>query len=183
MGYDLLRGSAYKVGVFAGYNSFTEYKSGFGCVQIANQNSDCAGAGIPTSVLGITENDRWQSVRVGLNGEAMLTPRLKLAGDAAYLPHVRFDGTDDHVLRNLVSPEWGWGRGVQVETIVSYYVTPALGIGVGGRYWAMWTTDAYTAFGGAPCPCQTLPSRTERYGGFLQVSYRFEEPSALAARY
>lgn len=23
---------------------------------------------------------------------------------------------------------------------------------------------------GNPCPCQTLPSRTERYGGFVQAS-------------
>jgi hypothetical protein len=107
----------------------------------------------------------------------MLNDRLKLTGDAAYLPYVRFSGVDDHVLRNAYdtrSPESGEGRGVQLETILSYYVTPSLSVGAGARYWAMWATeDAKTNFFGTPCPCQTLPARTERYGGFLQAAYSF----------
>ena len=39
----------------------------------------------------------------------------------------------------------------------------------------MWTTkDAVTEFGGAPCPCQTLPAKTDRYGVFLQAAYHFD---------
>ncbi|MGE0035221.1 MAG: hypothetical protein AB7S93_06265 [Xanthobacteraceae bacterium] len=61
------------------------------------------------------------------------------------------------------SPETGKGRGVQLEAVVSYDITPAFSVGVGGRYWAMWTDDsAYVNIFGTPCPCQTLPSKTER---------------------
>jgi opacity protein-like surface antigen/outer membrane protease len=173
VGYDFARAASYKTGAFVGYNYYAENKSAYGCAQLANRFSDCVPS-IPSSVLGITENDRWQSLRVGLNGEFMPVDRVKVSADAAYLPYVRFDGTDNHVLRGIVSPEWGTGRGVQMETIVSYYVTPQFSVGVGGRYWAMWTTsDAFTAFGGSPCPCQTLPAKTERYGTFLQGAYQF----------
>jgi hypothetical protein len=64
---------------------------------------------------------------------------------------------------------------VQLEGILSYLVTDQFSLGVGGRYWAMWTTkDAITEFGGAPCPCQTLPAKTDRYGVFVQAAYRFD---------
>ena len=160
---------------FVGYNDYTENKSANGCTQIANPASDCVPA-LPTSVLVITENDRWQSLRVGVNAEAMLTNDFKLSADVAYLPYVKFTGVDNHVLRGIVSPENGTGQGVQLESILSYYVTPAFSIGVGGRYWAMWSTNATTNFGGAPCPCQTLPVKTERYGTFLQAAYKFGSP-------
>ncbi|MBI5131224.1 MAG: outer membrane beta-barrel protein [Rhodopseudomonas palustris] len=176
LGYNVLSGPGYKVGGFVGYNYYRENKSGYGCIQFANPNAGCIPA-IPTSVLVITEDDKWQSLRVGATAEMMLGYGFKLTGDAAYLPYVSVKGVDNHVLRNLVSPETGHGQGVQLEAILSYYVTPNFSIGAGGRYWAMWATkDAYTNFGGAPCPCQPLPMRTERYGTFLQASYTFNPP-------
>ena len=39
----------------------------------------------------------------------------------------------------------------------------------------MWVNDrALVNTFGTTCPCQTLPSRTERYGGFVQASYKFD---------
>jgi Omptin family len=176
-GYDFLRRPGYKFGAFVGYNYYTESNSAFGCVQIANPLSDCVPS-IPSGVLGITQDNRWQSLRVGVAGEFMVFDRLKLSGDLAYLPYVRFDGTDNHLLTGSISPESGTGRGVQLEAIMSYFVSQQLVLGAGARYWAMWTSnDAITNFGGLPCPCQTLPAKTERYGGFLQASYRFGEPA------
>jgi len=176
-GYSLFRGPSAKVGGFVGYNYFRENKSAYGCAQIANASSDCVPA-LPNTVLGIIENDTWNSFRVGLNGEVKLFDRLKLTADAAYLPYVAFRGTDNHLLRtdvaDTVSTETGSGRGVQLEAILSYAVNNSFSVGAGGRYWAMWTTDAYTNIFGTPCPCQTLPARTERYGAFLQASYRLD---------
>ena len=61
---------------------------------------------------------------------------------------------------------------MQLESILSYLITDQFSVGVGGRYWAMWTTkNAITDFAGAPC-CQTLPAKTDRYGVFVQVDYR-----------
>jgi opacity protein-like surface antigen len=178
IGYNFLRGPGFKVGGFVGYNYYSENKSAYGCRQIANQLSDCVPS-IPGSVLGITENNKWNSVRIGLNGVVTLWDRVQLTGDAAYLPYVSFDGVDNHLLRadqaSTISPEGGKGQGVQLEAILSYSVTPALNVGAGGRYWAMWaTTDAATDAFSLGCPCQTLPARTERYGGFLQASYKLD---------
>ena len=142
LGYDFFRGAGYKLGAFVGYNYYKENKSAYGCTQIANPLSDCAPA-IPSSVLGITENDTWQSLRVGVNGDIMITDRFKLGADVAYLPYVEFNGTDDHLLRvpPFISPESGTGRGLQLESILSYLITDQFSVGVGGRYWAMWTTE------------------------------------------
>lgn len=171
LGYDFFRGPGYKLGAFIGYNYYKDTKSAYGCAQIANPLSDCVPA-IPGSVLAITEDDTWKSFRIGVNGDIMIIDRLKLAADVAYLPYVEFNGTDDHVLRALIIQELGTGTGLQLESILSYLITDQLSVGVGGRYWSMWTTkDAIADFAGAPCPCQTQPAKTERYGVFLQVDY------------
>ena len=127
-------------------------------------------------MLGITENDTWHSLRLGLNGVMKLTDRLTLTADAAYLPWVAFRGTDNHLLRivpDTLSPETGSGKGVQLEAIIAYSFANNFSIGAGGRYWAMWAGGETNIFG-TGCPCQTLPSRTERYGGFVQASYKFD---------
>jgi len=177
VGYALFHGPSAKVGGFIGYNYFKESKSAFGCVQIANANSDCVPS-LPNSTLGITENDTWHSMRLGLNGEVKLIDRLTLTADAAYLPLVSFTGKDNHLLRtdvaDTVSPESGNGRGVQLEAILAYALGKSFSIGAGGRYWAMWSTNASTNGFGSQCPCQTLPVRTERYGAFVQASYKLE---------
>ncbi len=172
LGYDFFRGAGYKLGAFVGYNFYRENKSAYGCTQIANPLSDCSPA-IPGSVLVITEDDTWQSLRVGVSGDTMIGDRFKLGADVAYLPYVTFNGTDDHVLRSLIFQESGTGTGLQLESILSYLVTDQFSVGIGGRYWAMWTTkDAISDTDGAPCPCQTLPAQTQRYGVFVQLDYR-----------
>jgi opacity protein-like surface antigen len=180
-GVDLVRSAGYRIGGFVGYNYYRENKAAYGCRQTVNQSTDsiCVST-VPNSTPVIVEDDKWQSLRVGLNGVVMLNDRLKLTADAAYLPYVKFNGVDDHLLRSgeasTRSPESGTGQGVQLETILSYNVTRAFSVGAGARYWAMWATDdnAVTNAFGAACPCQTLPSRTERYGGFLEASYKFD---------
>lgn len=177
VGYALFHGATSKVGGFVGYNYFKESKSAYGCAQIANNNSDCVPA-LPGSTLGITEDNKWNSVRVGVNGVLGLMDRLTLTADAAYLPFVNFRGLDNHLLRtdvsNTVSTETGTGRGVQLEAILAYSFSNSFSVGAGGRYWAMWAPTSYTNIFGTPCPCQTLPARTERYGAFVQASYKLD---------
>jgi hypothetical protein len=88
-GYALFHGPSSKIGGFIGYNYFHENKAANGCTQIANNNAGCAPT-IPSAILGITEDDRWDSLRVGLNAVVMVTDRLSLTGDAAYLPYAAF---------------------------------------------------------------------------------------------
>jgi opacity protein-like surface antigen len=177
VGYSLFRGPSSNIGGFIGYNYFRDNKSAFGCTQIANSNSDCVPS-LPSSILGITEDDRWDSLRIGVNGVVKIMDRLTLTADAAWLPYVAFSGQDNHLLRtdvpNTISKESGTGQGVQLEAIMAYSISRSFSVGAGARYWAMWATNADTNIFGTPCPCQTLPARTERYGAFLQASYKLD---------
>lgn len=177
-GYNIWRGDGVKVGGFVGYNYYRDDKSAYGCTQLAG--APICDPTIPNSTLVITQNDQWHSLRVGVNGVVMLTDQLKLTADAAWLPYVMRKGEDNHLLRtdvaNTLSTESGTGQGVQLEAILSYAVSRSFSIGAGARYWSMWATNAnaQTNIFGLPCPCQTLPARTERYGGFLEASYKFD---------
>jgi hypothetical protein len=72
---------------------------------------------------------------------------------------------------------------VQAELVLTYLLTDNLELGIGGRYWAMWTEGArQSCHGGcntmAPGQFVTDPpgaytANTERFGTFVQVSYRF----------
>jgi opacity protein-like surface antigen len=176
IGYSAFRGPSANVGGFIGFNYYRENKGAYGCTQISNPFSDCIPA-VPNSVLGITEDDKWYSMRVGINGVVSIWNGLKVTADAAWLPFVAFRGTDIHWLRtdvpNQTSAETGNGQGMQLEAILSYAFANGFSVGAGGRYWAMWANNAQTnAFSdGIP---QALPVRTERYGAFVQAAYKFK---------
>lgn len=181
LGYNLLRGPGYKVGPFVGYNRYSYTLNAGGCVQIANptnRTDPCAiGAEHPTSQVIITEKDTWDSLRVGAAAEMMLADRWKLSGDVAYLPYSSFTGTDDHLLFTPVEvfAERGHGRGVQAEAFLSYLVTSQLSVGVGGRYWALWTTSGSDAVDGVPSARKDT-YRADQLGVTFQVSYQFGVP-------
>jgi opacity protein-like surface antigen/outer membrane protease len=171
IGYNLWRGASYKVTPFIGYSEFRQDMTGLGCRQIANPFSDCSRT-IPSSVRVITEDDKWQALRLGAAADMIIAPRLTLSGEAAYLPYVRFTGTDDHLLRSLVSPEEGEGVGLQLEATLSYAVTEALSVGVGGRYLSMWTTEGTVNFGGTG-EIIAMRYAAEQAHLLVQGSYRF----------
>jgi hypothetical protein len=178
LGYNLNRGPGYKAGPFVGYNYFKETMNAWNCMQIANAVSGICAPAEPIGTLTITQTARWQSLRVGYGGETMLMDRVKISGDVAYLPYVSFDGRDDHWLRDVPTffgQQSRGGQGVQTEIILSYLVTPNFSLGVGARYWAMWTTAGRFA---QTTPAETtglFPAKnnTERYGVFFQGSYLF----------
>ena len=172
IGVNLLQGPGFKFGPFVGYNRVHEQYAANDCAQTASPTSGICTRTI-TNTAVITETDTWQSLRVGAAGDVWLARRWRLTGDIAYLPYVRFSGVDNHWLRSLVIDESGRGRGVQMEAFLSYYVTPQFSVGVGARYWAMWTTSGDDAFNGSPTE-RSDTYRYERFGGLLQASYKFD---------
>ena len=60
---------------------------------------------MPANVVALAEDDRFNSLRLGVSAQVMLTDRLKLTAEAAYLPWANFKGRDDHNLRQLLVPE------------------------------------------------------------------------------
>ncbi len=187
LGYSFFETTTTRLGGFVGYNHDKDNKDGLGCRQIAAvAGGDCMGAAArPATVLGISEDDRYDSLRLGLNG-ATRFDRLRLRADAAYLPLVGFTGVDDHLFRtgepSQFSPEFGRGQGVQLELIASYDLTPNLS--VGGRYWASWIPNARTDGFGITIN-QPAPQQTERVGVTAQAAYRFGSvaPAAVLGAY
>lgn len=174
-GYNFIRVPGAKLGAFVGYNYYSQAINTYGCSQLAG---DTACSPAQPQNLGLTENDQFNSLRVGLSSVAMLTDRLRLTADAAYLPWVDYSALDNHLARQLLGPDAAdSGNGVMLEAILDYYITDAWSVGVGGRYWA-WNTKTGTAgfnFLVTPLMNTVEPSRysTERYGAFVQTSYRW----------
>lgn len=190
VGYDWWRAPTYRVGTYVGYNYYAETMGAYGVYQTANPEGPFGPAvGPPLPPTGhaiITQEATWQSLRLGASGEFNLTPRLKLSGDAAFLPYVSVDAQDIHYQGNTaaiasINPLFGHGVGTQLEAMLSYDITDRLSLGVGARYWAMWTTDASferkfdsTAPVTYPLPQQHLKIETERAGVLGSVTYRYD---------
>jgi outer membrane immunogenic protein len=121
----------------------------------------------------------WQAARVGASGQVSLIDRVKLTADVAYLPYVAYNWLDDHLLRNLQWHMSGQGIGVQTQAVLSYDVTDQLSVGIGARYWAMWSTSAQRVIvppGGSPEPNR---NSIDLGGVFVQTSYRFAPNNAV----
>lgn len=186
VGYDFWRTPGYRFGAYVGYNYYREKESAYGVRQTANQlgpYGNQLGPPLPTSGHAIIdENAKWQSVRIGATGEFYLAPRLKLSADAAYLPYVTVNAVDHHYTPpagglSSNDPAGGTGVGTQLEVMLSYDITQQWSVGVGGRYWAMWTDDGWSkrVF---PANATTVPQyqklETERAGVLGQVNYKFD---------
>jgi len=181
-GYYAMAASWYKLGGFAGYHYLDERFNAFGCAQTAANPNICAPG--PTAVssanLGISDEGRWNSVRLGLAGELTLPAGFSVRAEAAWLPYMNFNGGDDHWLREPYDfsgtiPESGTGsNGYQVEGELDYALAHNFDIGIGGRYWSM-NAKGHVLFqdvtpNGGP---QVATFETQRAQAFVQTSYHF----------
>ncbi|WP_441258789.1 outer membrane beta-barrel protein [Bradyrhizobium sp. 521_C7_N1_3] len=177
VGYDFLRAANYNVGGFIGWTYYEQSSDSRGCVQIAAP-PPCL-APDDDQVVG-SQNTQWNAARVGLSAETMLTERWRLNADVAYLPWTDFKGRDHHLLRPTTmfdEQQSNGGRGVQVEGVLSYFVTRNFSVGVGGRYWAMWTnsrSDSLCSSSGCVEPTMLAKYSMERWGTFFQASYKLD---------
>ena len=96
---------------------------------------------------------------------------------------MQFKAVDQHFFGNTGilatnNPERGHGRGVQAEAVLSYYLSPQLSLGVGARYWGLWTTTGtIVAARGflTPTLAQNFKAASEQIGAFVQASYKLGE--------
>ena len=178
LGYDWLRTGSYRVASFVGYNYFRYKMNALGCTYLNIAPPEPCGD--PPTLVILQEMDEWRSWRLGTVAELMLTPQLKLTGEVAYLPFVRYSGVDNHPSRadasfTTRSPGNGVGTGVQAEGVVTYDLTEALSVGVGGRYWSMAVPSGLTNFF-SENKFNVERFSTENAAVFVQGSYKFEAP-------
>lgn len=189
-GYDWWRAPTFRFGTYVGYNYYRETMGAYGVIQTANQDGpfgpDEGGSLAANGHAIITQQATWQSLRVGAAGEFNLAPRVRLSWDAAFLPYVSVDAQDTHYFAKTskvasINPLTGYGTGAQLEAMLSYDLTDQWSIGVGARYWSMWTSEGsfrrtYDADNPGP-PSQArqhLKIETERIGFLGQILYRFD---------
>ena len=177
IGGAILRGRDFRLDGFVGYHYMHWRLKAFGCTQTAGNTSVCTPS-IPDSTAVIVEDDTWQGVRVGLNADLPIYDKWRIDLEGAYLPYVWLSGSDNHLLRTDFAgpiPQSGHGWGYQLEAILSYQLTEAISLGLGGRYWHMQSqgTADFTdvAAGGT---AQPLDFKADIYGVFFQGSYRFD---------
>ncbi|MDX8527985.1 omptin family outer membrane protease [Mesorhizobium sp. MSK_1335] len=174
LGYNFWNTPRYRIGAYVGYNFWNESYHAVRCAQQAANPRICVPA-ITTNMGGVSQDNDWHSLQLGLAGQTQLTERLSLSGDVAVL-FTRLDGKDQHHLRPEINPqpEDGNGHGVQLEAMLNYKVTDLFNIGVGARYWRAGAAGAAhfdeTPGGGRP---QILHWEIERYGVFGQASIKF----------
>jgi hypothetical protein len=177
-GYNFINTPMYRIGAFVGYSHILETVNAYGCTQTATHPFICVPS-IAPSVLAITENAKWQSIRLGLAADVLLFERLRIGGEAAWVPHARMLSFDDHWLReDIFQPirEPATGSGVQLEAFATYQLSPAFSIGMGARYWRLTAKgqieleDAELFIAAVPQPGTFT---TDRYGLFAQAAYKF----------
>jgi opacity protein-like surface antigen len=184
LGYGFAVSPSTSVSVFAGYAYVGEKVNAYGCNQVGSNPFICVPA-IATNVLGITEDAHWHAARLGVGVEFKPIEKLTLSMEAAWLPVVQLRSHDTHWLRlgsTLGSfsgpiPETAAGTGFQLEALLAYQVWDCFSIGLGGRYWrldARGGADLEQMIVGVTNPAtQPIEFVSERYGVFLQGSYKF----------
>jgi outer membrane protease len=182
-GANILFGPDFRVGLFAGVHYMNETVSAFGCTQVAFNPLICGPVPIPDPVRVITQDNNWYAMRLGIDGAYQIGP-LRLGAEAAWLPSVWLYGSDAHWLRmsglpgdfNNPIPEDGKGWGYQLEGFVSYCITPAVSLGIGGRYWHV-ETRGLSHFENhvvaLPAFPQPVDWKVDNFGMFLQLSVSF----------
>jgi len=182
LGFSFLKTLMGKVGAFVGYNYYAQNLRIYDCQQVAGA-AICGNSSEFSNFLGISQEDSFNSLRVGLSSQFNLTDRLTLTSEVAYLPLVGYSGEDLHNARQLVLPEQASdGDGVMLESTLNYQFDNSWSLGLGGRYWIWNMHSGSTNFNPLGIPeTATAPARynTERYGAFLQLSYRDNKPNPM----
>lgn len=182
LGYSFLKTSAAKTGMFIGYNYYAQNFNVYNCQQLAGAGiCSAATSGLLNNFLVLTEDDKFNSFRLGFANQFNLTNQLTLISEAAYLPFVNFQGTDMHNVRQLIGPESSsHGDGAMLESSLNYQFAQSWDIGLGARYW-MWNMHKGSVIFDFLGQTQTFnePARfnTQRYGMFLKLSYRDRKPN------
>jgi hypothetical protein len=188
-GANVLFGPDFRIGIFGGFHYLNQNVSAFGCQQTAFNPSICGAFPLPNQVKVISQDNNWFAMRFGADASLEID-RFRLTVEAAWLPSVWLHGTDAHWLRlsnfpgDFTGPvtEDGKGRGFQLEGFLSYRVTPALSLGVGGRYWSMSTTglahfeNHVVGFVAVPQPVEWT---TRSAGVFVQMNWQMGPYSVL----
>ena len=163
LGYNLFEVERFRFGPFLGYHRWQETVDASGCTQIASNPFICF-VPLPSNLRVITEKDTWNSLRAGISVGGQPLANLSWYGDFAFTRSAQ-QALDTHYFTFGPDPAAGHGNGFQLEGAVNYQFNERFSMGIGGRWWHI-SSNAIDSF------TQLLQYTTDRYGVFLQGSYR-----------
>jgi outer membrane protease len=137
----LLQGGRGSVGLFLGYNQWTEELDAFGITQTEDPLG-VGGGNLPDSVLVVSNKAQWKSLRLGLAARLAVGERSRFVADLAYVPYGKVRNEDSHHLRPDLGPvpnviKEGVGTGVQLDAELRYLIGRRTTLGAGVRYWRL----------------------------------------------
>ncbi len=173
-GYNFFNSDNAQTGILIGYNFYRQNLSAYDCQQLAG-STVCVPTSLLYKFLGISETDKYRSLRLGLTSTIHISPKISLMSEAVYLPIVNMRGLDLHNARQLLGPESAnRGNGAMIQTILDYQFSSNWQLGLGGRYWIWNMKNSQVIFDFlGQNGLIVVPARfnTNRYGVFLQLSY------------
>ncbi|WP_241671265.1 omptin family outer membrane protease [Dankookia rubra] len=132
------------------------------------------------SVKAVGYGIRWDVLRVGLGAAipVALVKGLSVSAEVAWVPYAHFNVDDSHYLRVDLGPtpnsyHRGSARGVEAEVMVSYALTDRFKLGVGGRYWGLFSYDGESTFRQSQRSYSGTRFEQQRYGLLVEAKYRF----------
>jgi hypothetical protein len=174
-----------RFGGFVGYHYWRESMTAFGVLCNPDQfsNAFCGPAGavvVPMGTPVVTFDTTWHAIRVGGDARFEIDDRWSVSGEVAFIPYAWLTNDDSHLLRTGLGPTpniitHGWrGMGAEAEAFVNYKVMPHFEVGVGARYWGIFTQAGSVEFGPGFTPDFPLTKfSTQRYGVLLQAKATF----------
>ena len=173
----------FKISPFIGYHYWNDnpVARGYHCETRDVAPRECVQtAGVDQSAKSIGYGIRWDALRIGMRAAVPVSfvKGLSVSAEVAWVPYAHFNVDNNHYLRRDLGPtpnayHRGSARGVEAEVIVSYAFTERFKLGVGGRYWGLFSYDGETTFRRAHRSFPGTKFEQERYGLLVEAKYRF----------
>jgi hypothetical protein len=171
LGREMWKAGLATFSLFAGYQYWNEKIDGHGF-------SDSFGPlGVPPSVLVISNNLTWQSLRLG-GDMRFVRGHQRIVVDVALVPYAKYRNEDSHYLRqdpsdlgpvpNVIANGHGWGAQAEAEWRIAVPQLNGLELGVGYRYWRLESQKGDQSQAGFTFPITELWS--ERHGLTLSLN-------------
>jgi len=137
------------------------------------------GAPIPDSVLVISNEATWNSLRLGFAVRHQTQGRVRFNAELAFVPYSQLSNEDSHYLRQSPNDlgavpnvfNKGNGYGLQAELELRWAVYEHYELGLGARYWRLRTTNGTNSAAGGSFPL--VYQESERTGVLLSLSRRW----------
>jgi hypothetical protein len=177
-----------RFGAFVGYQYWREKMTAFGvlCNADAFNNPLCSPAGavvVPFSTPVDIFETTWHALRIGGDAKIRLYDRWTISGEIAIIPWAHGANDDSHLLRQSpadlgpapnILTRTNTGVGGAAEAFIHYTVLPHFEIGVGARYWGVFSNNGTVQFGPTFSPDFALTRlNTQRYGVLFEAKATF----------